>query len=96
MTKSEFIKLQQEDIATLENRTYDSILQLFKEYIPANAVIKGNKSVLGMYDVMKKYARENKGSSNCYCLDSFQTFRKIMFEYLEITPKKEKSLEDFF
>lgn len=96
MTKSEFIKLQQEDIATLDNSAYNAILQLFKEYIPVSAVIGNDKSVIGMYKKMEEYARKNKGSSNCYCIDSLEMFKKIMIEYLQITPKKEKSLEDYF
>lgn len=102
MNKETFITLQKEDITSLDNPTYNAILNLFDEYIPAGADIPNNKSVDGMYKYMYAYANKNK-INNSYCIDPFDGFKKLMFEYLEIKPgdidtKKDIdiSLEDIF
>lgn len=102
MNKETFITLQKEDITSLNNPSYNAILNLFDEYIPAGADIPDNKSVEGMYKFMEVYAKKN-AKNGSFCIDPFDGFKKIMFDYLEIKPgdinsKKDIdiSLEDIF
>ncbi len=101
MTKNEFLILQEEDIKTLDNAAYNAILELFKQYIPNGADIKETKSVTGMYNFMYEFAKKNQ-KNNCFCIDPFDGFKKLMFEYLELKETKEcnfkidVSLEDIF
>ena len=101
MTKNDFLTLQEEDIKTLNNQSYNAILELFKQYIPNSADIKENKSVDGVYKFMYEYAKKNQ-KDKCYCIDPFDGFKKLMFDYLEIKETEEGSfkinvsLEDIF
>lgn len=99
MTKTEFIKLCEEDNASLHDINYEAIINYFKEYIPSDADIDSSKSVGGMYNHMYTYASKHKKYNSC-CIDP-GTFKKIMDDYLDIkvkekTETKDVSLEDFF
>lgn len=100
MTKNEFIAREKEDITTLNNPIYEEILKLFGQYIPQNVQIDSKKNVEGMYKFMYDYASKNRGTEKVYCIDPGDTFKEIMFKYLEIAEspliEKEFSLEDFF
>lgn len=101
MKKSDFIRLQREDIKTLNNPVYDSVLQLFENYIPVGAEVKEGKTVVGMYDFMFLKAKEvykKDSSKKIVCINPFTDFKEYMFEYLELKQVNEESfsLEDFF
>ena len=92
MTKNDFLRLQEEDIQDSDNSMLKQILECFKMHIPADAEISENKSVSGMYDYMYSYAKKNQTKGVC-CIDPFDGFKKLAFEYLEI--KESKTIDDF-
>ncbi len=101
MTKNEFIALQTEDIQTADNAMYDQILECFKTHIPNDVNISKDKSVSGMYDYMYEYAKKYQ-RNGVYCIDPFEGFKKLAFEYLGIKESETRknfediSLEDIF
>lgn len=105
MNKSEFIKLQKDDLKTSDNSYHHSVLKVLEKMLPEDAYIKDNLSVVGMYDYMFDYAKKHKKNSVC-CVDDI-LFTKLMYEYFDLGElkdetkidtlvKKEVSLEDFF
>ena len=96
MNKQEFLVKCCEEINTSDKSQLKALVEVFKMYIPSNAEIGDDKTVMGFYE----YLRKELSSRGIYFVSDPEVLFNDVYKYLnikeDITETKKFSLEDIF